>query len=349
MKLAITACALVTITFLPSIVGDSYRARADEPAGKRVSLLVGVNKYDKRLFNDLSFAERDVEEMATVLEKGGYEVQLLTGSATGAKRATLKNIQGAVETLLKERTKRDLVLIGLAGHGLQIEVPNDAGKLQSESFYCPVDAEASNAKTMLSIGQLFEEINHRGGGRNLVLVDACREDPTRGRGMDGSTVKTLPEGLAVLFGCAAGQKTYETEKAGGGHGVFFHTVLEGLRGAAKKNDAGEVTWSSIVDYATEHVETDLERFVGKTPLPQTPNLVTNLRGRSPVILPRLENTFAGGKAGQERSDNGLKMKLCWCPAGRFTMGSPKEERLSRDDEAQVSVTISRGFWLGKYE
>src|SRR5437667_3653847 len=305
MKLVITACALVAITLSPSIVADSCRAIADEPAGKRVSLLVGVNKYDKRLFNDLSFAERDVEEMATVLEKGGYEVHLLTGSASGAKRATLKNIQAAIETLLKERTKRDLVLVGLAGHGLQIEVANDAGKLQAESFYCPVDAEAGNSKSMLAMGQLFEEINRRGGGRTLVLVDACREDPTRGRGMDGSTVKTLPEGVAVLFGCAAGQKTYETDKAGGGHGVFFHTVLEGLRGGAKKTEAGDVTWTSLVEYVTDNVETDLERFVGKTPLPQTPNLVTNLRGRSPVILPRLEAGFAGTKAGQEWSANGL--------------------------------------------
>src|SRR5205823_14819756 len=59
--------------------------------------------------------------------------------------------------------------------------------------------------------------------------------------------------------------------------------------------------------------------------------------------------FAGAKAGQEWSDNGLKMKFCWCPAGKFTMGSPKDEKDRFDDENQVSVTISRGFWLGKYE
>src|SRR5262245_51020450 len=60
-------------------------------------------------------------------------------------------------------------------------------------------------------------------------------------------------------------------------------------------------------------------------------------------------SFAGTKAGQEWSDNGLKMKFCWCPAGRFTMGSPKEEKDRHDGEDQVPVTISRGFWLGKYE
>src|SRR5437870_9668141 len=60
-------------------------------------------------------------------------------------------------------------------------------------------------------------------------------------------------------------------------------------------------------------------------------------------------SFVGTKAGQEWSDNGLKIKFCWCPAGKFTMGSPKDEKDRGDDEDQVSVTISRGFWLGKYE
>ncbi len=57
----------------------------------------------------------------------------------------------------------------------------------------------------------------------------------------------------------------------------------------------------------------------------------------------------GKKAGQERDDNGLKMKLVWCPPGEFTMGSPLSEQGHRDDEHQVEVTLTIGFWLGKYE
>ncbi len=59
--------------------------------------------------------------------------------------------------------------------------------------------------------------------------------------------------------------------------------------------------------------------------------------------------FIGEKPGQEWSGNGLKMKFCWCPLGRFTMGSPKNEKDRYDDEDQVSVTLTRGFWLGRYE
>jgi tetratricopeptide (TPR) repeat protein len=252
------------------------------PVGKKVALLIGVNKYDKRGFRDLEYAERDVAVMKPLLENAGFEVHLLTASAEEARRATLKNIQATIERVLKDRTKRDLVLVALAGHGLQIEVVGPDGKLHADSFFCPCDAVNGHPKTMLSMGKLFEDINARGGEHNLVLIDACREDPTRGRGMDGSTVRTLPEGVAVLFGCRAGQKTYETKRAGGGHGVFFHFVIEGLRGEAA-NPRGNVTWARLVEYVTERVAEDAPRLFGDDSLRQTPNLIANLPGISPVI------------------------------------------------------------------
>src|SRR5262245_58450965 len=57
--------------------------------------------------------------------------------------------------------------------------------------------------------------------------------------------------------------------------------------------------------------------------------------------------FAGARAGDEREVAGLK--LCWCPPGKFRMGSPPGEPERRPDEAQVNVTLTRGFWMGKYE
>src|SRR6516164_1101801 len=57
--------------------------------------------------------------------------------------------------------------------------------------------------------------------------------------------------------------------------------------------------------------------------------------------------FTGSKAGDEREVAGIK--LCWCPPGKFTMGSPPNEPERRPDEAQVQVTLGRGFWMGKYE
>src|SRR6202795_4093706 len=40
--------------------------------------------------------------------------------------------------------------------------------------------------------------------------------------------------------------------------------------------------------------------------------------------------------------------LCWCPPGRFRMGSPRGEPERRPDEYQVEVTLTQGFWIGKH-
>jgi formylglycine-generating enzyme len=57
--------------------------------------------------------------------------------------------------------------------------------------------------------------------------------------------------------------------------------------------------------------------------------------------------FVGSKAGDERQVAGVK--LCWCPPGRFTMGSPSDEPERRPGETQVEVRLTRGFWIGKFE
>jgi formylglycine-generating enzyme required for sulfatase activity len=57
--------------------------------------------------------------------------------------------------------------------------------------------------------------------------------------------------------------------------------------------------------------------------------------------------FDGAKAGEERKIGGVA--CCWCPAGRFVMGSPPSEPERRPGEDQVEVTLSRGFWMGKFE
>jgi hypothetical protein len=59
--------------------------------------------------------------------------------------------------------------------------------------------------------------------------------------------------------------------------------------------------------------------------------------------------FGGSEAGETRNDNGLNMAFCWCPPGTFQMGSPTSEPNRGDDEGPVQVTLSQGFWLGKFE
>ena len=66
-----------------------------------------------------------------------------------------------------------------------------------------------------------------------------------------------------------------------------------------------------------------------------------------VEAARANVAFVGTKAGDGREAGGIK--LCWCPPGRFVMGSPPTEPERRPGEDQVEVTLTRGFWMAKYE
>jgi len=70
-----------------------------------------------------------------------------------------------------------------------------------------------------------------------------------------------------------------------------------------------------------------------------------LHGAKPP--PATGGTFPGVKAGDETTVGGVK--LCWCPPGKFDMGSPRNEPERRPGEDQVEVTLTKGFWMAKFE
>jgi formylglycine-generating enzyme required for sulfatase activity len=81
-------------------------------------------------------------------------------------------------------------------------------------------------------------------------------------------------------------------------------------------------------------------------------LTTAVAGAAAVLSPSLvarqsKTSFRGNHPGDPREIE--TVKLCWCPAGRFIMGSPLDEPERRPGEDQVEVTLTRGFWTAKYE
>ncbi len=59
--------------------------------------------------------------------------------------------------------------------------------------------------------------------------------------------------------------------------------------------------------------------------------------------------FGSRRAGDQRSDNGLEMKFCWCPPGTFRMGTAPGKPSRAASQGPLRVVLSRGFWMGKFE
>jgi len=52
---------------------------------------------------------------------------------------------------------------------------------------------------------------------------------------------------------------------------------------------------------------------------------------------------------EEDLGKGVKLEMVLVPAGKFVMGSPKKEDCRNDNETQHEVTITKPFYMGKYE
>jgi len=327
---------------------------AQPPAGKRYALLVGVKEYRHPKLQPLRYTENDVVQLSDLLRGASYDVVVLCDS-TGARikehQPTLEAIRGQLKTLLAKCEKGDTVLLGLAGHGVQFETSDD-------SFFCPSDAKPfpDETQTLLSLKHVYQELDKSNAGVKLLLVDACRDDPTLGRGgrrgIDGDNAPRPPEGVVALFSCRKGQVAYEHKKYQ--HGIFFHHVLGGLRGQAR-NGRGEVTWDALQAYVREQVSLEVPELIGEGAR-QEPNLMGNIAGRPPVLLalkdgagkPDLARTEIVPLAGASEISNSIQMKLVRIKAGKFKRGSPENEEGRQPDEVRHEVTLTKDLYLGKY-
>ncbi|MEZ6139194.1 MAG: caspase family protein [Zavarzinella sp.] len=93
-------------------------------APQKFALLIGINKYRHREMNQpkpLQYAEADVTELDAMLKASGYETVLLTGDS-----ATKEAIEKQIKLIQTKGNSDGVVLVALAGHGVQHEKAEDA-------------------------------------------------------------------------------------------------------------------------------------------------------------------------------------------------------------------------------
>src|SRR5262249_42464543 len=235
-------------------------ARGADSVGQQLALLVGVRKYDPNELRDLPYAEADVEALARTLCNAGYQpdnVVLMTQSAAANNlrfAPESAKIRRELKLLLGNRAKEDTVLIAFAGHGVQFS--------KEESYFCPADARLADRATLISLSEAYQELEHCPAHVKVLLADACRNDPvidhSRSRAtvhLESSTRPAVPEppaGLVAFFSCSEGERAFEHDQLK--HGVFFHYVIEGLEGAAAREDETEVTIGELESYVQRGVD-----------------------------------------------------------------------------------------------
>src|SRR5215470_3707151 len=178
---------------LAAIIGCILPAAAE----KRVALVVGNSAYKN--VTALDNPTKDAALMADTLRDLGFS---LTGNRalTDLDKAGLDQ---AIQEFGRQVVGADVAMFYYAGHGVQVRGSN---------YLVPVGAnptrEADVDFQMVDVNLVLRQMEDSGTRLNLVVLDACRNNPFGGRGLrasDGGLAQMrAPEGTLISFATQPG-------------------------------------------------------------------------------------------------------------------------------------------------
>jgi uncharacterized caspase-like protein len=194
------------------------RSGPTEAAEKRVALVIGNAAYTA--FPPLKNPKNDAIDIATALKLLGFTV--LKGN--DLKRAEMRDLITRFQT---EAREADAALFYYAGHGFQIEQKN---------YLVPVDATIKSGEDVqaqtIDLLDLTKGLEN-GRSNRLIFLDACRDNPLRGRAQAGLPT-VIQDGLARLGSAAGFLFAYATQPdnrafdGGGRNSPFAQAFLSHL-------------------------------------------------------------------------------------------------------------------------
>lgn len=281
LQLARSVAAVFLICFLagaPTSVPAQTRKRPSErsirmaaetkqlPTGsKRYALIIGIDKYDDKEIKQLGGAINDAKGLEDALIKYAEfdkdHIVRLTSDQPASLQPTRQNIL-ALLTRLKNTVPNDgLLLFAFSGHGISIGdkaflLPSNA-RMENDVDYLELEA--------IPVPAVKKLINSSGVRQRILLLDACRDNPT-GRGAGGSTLTEAytralafdrrndhVDAFVTIYATQFGQKAYENRRSNMGY--FTEALVEGLKGEAANTTTGEITLSALMQYIKRVVPT----------------------------------------------------------------------------------------------
>lgn len=232
--------------------------------GQRWAVVIGISRYQNahKGIPNLRYADRDARafyEFLKTPQGGAFTEDHIVFLAD--ERATYAKVREALFDFLRKPIKEDLVVIFFAGHGAP--EPGNPQNLYLLTHDSDPDRLASTAFPMWDLETSLTRFVK--ADRVLVFTDACHSAgvgssiATRSVPSDNLINRYFQElersgaGRAIFTASEAGELSQESQRWGGGHGVFTHFLLEGMKGAADTNNDGVVTLGEAIDYVSENV------------------------------------------------------------------------------------------------
>src|SRR6476620_6776291 len=185
-------------------------------AGDRYALVIGNAKYPDAEA-PLKEPINDARDVADELKRDGFSVEVGENLTGEAMRRAFERFYGKIKP-------GSVALIFFSGFGVQSS---------RQSYMIPVDAqiwtEADVRRDGLSLETVLGEINSRGAGVKIALVDASRRNPfeRRFRSFSAGLAPVIaPNGTLVMYSAALSSVVGDN---GGDRSLFVRELLKEIR------------------------------------------------------------------------------------------------------------------------
>jgi len=262
---------------------------------KRLALVVGNSAYlgGSALKNPVN----DANLMATTLSRLGFTV-------IKRENTTKAQLEKAIYEFSRKLKDYDVALFYYAGHGIQVDGKN---------YLIPIDAKLSDKTAVkfeaVAVNYVVDEFEYYQDNTNIVILDACRDNPFRSWGRGGAQgFKAIPpaSGTIIAFATSEGATAADGK---GVNGLYTEHLVKQLTKPQRIVDVFNNT-RVAVENATN----------GQ----QSPQEWTKLKGafyfKKPTGEVNTNNTQVEeiGKKGHDKKTGCIMMRIV---GGNFSMGS----------------------------
>jgi hypothetical protein len=202
------------VTLILSLTAIVPSGAADR--GDRIALVIGNAKYPDA-DAPLKEPNNDARDVADELKRDGFNVEVGENLTGEAMRRAFDRLYGRIKP-------GSVALIFFSGFGIQSN---------RQSFMIPVDAqiwtEADIRRDGFSLETVLGEINGRGAGVKIALIDASRRNPfeRRFRSFSAGLAPVIaPNGTLVMYSAALSSVVSDN---GSDHSLFVQELLKEIR------------------------------------------------------------------------------------------------------------------------
>jgi tetratricopeptide (TPR) repeat protein len=194
----------------------SFVSFAHAQQGDRIALIIGNAKYPDA-DQPLAQPVNDARALADELRRNGFEVDV-------AENLTKEGMRSAIDRLYGKIKSGSSAVLFFSGFGIQ------TGR---QTYMIPVNAqiwtESEVRRDGIGIDAILAELNARGAGVKLAILDASRRNPfeRRFRGVSlGLAPVTAPRGTLVISAAAPGTVVNEGDSE---NSLFVRELLKEMR------------------------------------------------------------------------------------------------------------------------